>query len=149
METKKCNCCDGVFPVEDFAFKNKAEGIRINFCSTCRKQKSKESYYKHHNKNLERVKRNKKTSYTFYKKIKESLSCCVCGESESECLDFHHMDSNDKEFVLSNIKHESIKRIINELNKCACLCANCHRKHHAGKLFGSLVKLNITQSYEV
>jgi hypothetical protein len=52
METKKCNCCSVVFPIEDFAFKNKAEGIRINFCSNCRKIKSKSSYEKHKQTNL-------------------------------------------------------------------------------------------------
>ena len=34
----------------------------------------------------------------WFLKLKESLSCCVCGESETSCLDFHHINSNEKEF---------------------------------------------------
>lgn len=143
METKKCNCCSVVFPIEDFAFKNKAEGIRINFCSNCRKIKSKSSYEKHKQTNLKRTAKNKLKSLEWYKNLKKTLSCCVCGENEPECLDFHHIDSSEKDFILSEIKRESIGRMKNELNKCACLCANCHRKHHAGKLFAPLVKLDI------
>lgn len=149
METKKCNCCGDVFPMEDFAFKNKAKGIRITFCTECRKQKSKLSYEKHKEKNLNRIKKNKKDNKDWYRNFKKTLSCCVCGESETECLDFHHIDGSEKDFVLSSMNNQSISRMIKEMNKCACLCANCHRKHHAGKLFGPLVKLNITQSYEV
>jgi hypothetical protein len=143
METKKCNCCSVVFPIEDFAFKNKAEGIRINFCSNCRKIKSKSSYEKHKQTNLKRTAKNKLKSLEWYKNLKKTLSCCVCGEKEPECLDFHHIDSSEKDFILSEIKRESIGRMKNELNKCACLCANCHRKHHAEKLFAPLVKLDI------
>ena len=46
------------------------------------------------------------------------------------------------------ICNSSLKTIINEINKCACLCANCHRKAHAGRLNAPLVKLDITQVYE-
>lgn len=149
MENKKCNCCGEIFPIEKFAFKNKAKGIRITFCDDCRKEKSKKSYYKHHATNLNRIKNYKKENKEWFLKLKKTLSCCICGESESSCLDFHHIDSNEKEFDISTKAKASKYQILNEINKCSCLCANCHRKHHAGKLFGSLVKLNITQSYEV
>ena len=149
MEKKKCNCCEVEFPIGKFAFKNKEKGKRVTFCDECRKVKSKESYYKHHSTNLARAKKYKKENKEWFFKLKETLSCCICGESETSCLDFHHMNSNEKDFNISNKSEASKKQIVEEINKCACLCANCHRKHHAGKLFGSLVKLNITQSYEV
>ena len=98
---------------------------------------------KNTNKQIQRTAKNKLKSLEWYKNLKKTLSCCVCGENEPECLDFHHIDSSEKDFILSEIKRESIGRMKNELNKCACLCANCHRKHHAGKLFAPLVKLDI------
>ena len=60
--------------------------------------------------------------------------CCVCGEMEYCCIDAHHVDPSKKEYaigslVLSGMK---LKRFINELEKCIPLCANCHRKFHAG-----------------
>ena len=146
---KTCNHCKETFPIEEFAFKNKTLGKRINFCGKCRKEKSKNSFYKHHNTNLTRIKNYKKDNKKWFHEMKETLSCCVCGESESSCLDFHHIDANDKEFDISSKTDVSRNTILEEINKCACLCANCHRKHHAGKLNAPLVKLNITQSYEV
>ena len=146
---KKCNCCGLFFVLEKFAFKNKTKGTRVTFCDDCRKKKNKDSYYKHHSTNLIRVKKYKKENKEWFFKLKETLSCCICGENNSSCLDFHHIDGKEKEFNISTKTESSKKQILEEINKCACLCANCHRKHHAGKLFGSLVKLNITQSYEV
>ena len=144
METKICNCCKTEYPIEKFAFKNKSLGKRINFCDACRKIKSKESYYKHHTTNLTRIKKYKKDNKEWFFQMKNTLSCCVCGESESSCLDFHHLDSDEKEFDISTKAEASKNKILEEINKCACLCANCHRKYHAGKLNAPLVKLDIT-----
>lgn len=140
---KKCNDCGNNYPLEEFAFRNKTKGTRINFCNECRKKRSKETYYRHHATNLNRIRKYKKENKEWFLKLKETLSCCVCGESESSCLDFHHINSNEKEFDIANKSEASKKQILNEINKCACLCANCHRKHHAGKLFAPLVKLDI------
>jgi hypothetical protein len=146
---KTCSSCKKQFPVENFAFKNKALGKRTSMCNDCRKERKKISYYKHHETNLSRIKQYKKDNKEWFFKLKSTLSCCVCGESDSSCLDFHHIDSNEKDFDISTKIESSKNKIMEEINKCACLCANCHRKYHAGKIFTPLVKLNITQSYEV
>jgi 5-methylcytosine-specific restriction endonuclease McrA len=50
-------------------------------------------------------------------------------------LEFHHKDMNEKEFNIS--KESSLcldsfqKKVKDELDKCALLCANCHRIEHA------------------
>ncbi|HEY1074630.1 MAG TPA: hypothetical protein VGE59_02925, partial [Patescibacteria group bacterium] len=66
--------------------------------------------------------------------LKSSKSCCVCGESSSVCLDFHHLDDKTKSFNLSDVKSWgwSMKKVEAEIEKCVVLCANCHRKVHAG-----------------
>lgn len=56
--------------------------------------------------------------------------CCICGETEPCCLDFHHL--RDKEFELAKAPDVSKERLYKELEKCIVLCANCHRKLHAG-----------------
>lgn len=143
METKICTLCKEEKDITEYVWKNKALGRKSPWCNVCRKEKSKIDYHKHHGTNLERTKRNKQKSLDWYKNIKSGLKCCNCGESDDNCLDFHHLDSTQKDFTISNIKKESIGRIKNELNKCACLCANCHRKHHAGQKI-KLTQLNIT-----
>lgn len=52
---------------------------------------------------------------------------------EFVCLDFHHIDSSQKSFDIGKQFHiKAIGTIINEIKKCVVLCANCHRKVHAG-----------------
>lgn len=60
--------------------------------------------------------------------------CCICGYDKcSQALDFHHIDNNKKEFVLSDrnliLDWQEIKK---ELDKCLLVCSNCHREIHAG-----------------
>jgi len=59
--------------------------------------------------------------------------CQVCGYSRcSEALEFHHLESTGKDFGISDRGYtRSWKRIVEELDKCILLCANCHREVHA------------------
>lgn len=141
---KTCSCCKKDFEIEFFAFKNKSLNKRNAMCNSCRQERQKISYYKHHETNLKRVKQYKKDNKEWFFNLKNTLKCCACGESEPSCLDFHHMDSSEKEFDISTKRESSRLKILEEINRCACLCANCHRKYHAGKLNAPLVKLDIT-----
>ncbi len=60
---------------------------------------------------------------------KNTLECSKCGEDDGACLDFHHVNQEDKKYVIAKIKFFK-KKLIEELEKCIVLCANCHRKHH-------------------
>ena len=60
--------------------------------------------------------------------------CCVCGYSGYYgAFDFHHLSDDEKDFEISKRKNmkfnQSIKK---ELDKCAILCATCHREVHGG-----------------
>lgn len=146
---KICPKCEKKFPLTSFAWKNKATGKRQSQCDECRHEAQQKSYYKHHGTNLIRIKTRQDDLISWYRDIKNNLSCCVCSENEPACLDFHHLDSTGKDFNLAHSRgSHSKKRMMEELSKCACLCANCHRKYHAGKLNAPLVKLDITQLYE-
>lgn len=57
-----------------------------------------------------------------------------CGEQTLCCLDLHHLDPSTKRVKVNKaIKHFGIKGLLVEIGKCVVLCANCHRKHHAGE----------------
>ena len=60
--------------------------------------------------------------------------CIYCNEKETCCLQAHHRDPNEKEFMIAKAASErmSEKRLRAELDKCDCVCANCHFKIHAG-----------------
>jgi len=48
-----------------------------------------------------------------------------------EALEFHHLESSDKDFGISSKGYtRSWDKIREELEKCVLLCANCHRETH-------------------
>ena len=66
--------------------------------------------------------------------IKGNSGCCKCSEKDPSCLDFHHVDPTKKEFMVSKLVFcKSKDRMFKEIKKCVVICANCHRKLHAGK----------------
>lgn len=80
-----------------------------------------------HNKNNRDDRRLKLTEYM------KDKSCSICGESHRACLQFHHIDDKQKEFTVADAVRGAIswKKILNEINKCDILCANCHAKETA------------------
>lgn len=65
----------------------------------------------------------------------KSQGCCVCGESSRCCIDAHHKNQNEKEYAIGHFANgsKSPPVIKKELAKCIAICANCHRKYHAGE----------------
>lgn len=64
--------------------------------------------------------------------------CFICGYDRcNQAMDFHHLDSSKKEFVISG-GTRSFENIKAELDKCVLLCRNCHSEVHAGILECSL-----------
>lgn len=60
--------------------------------------------------------------------------CGHCGLVDDPCIfDFHHVDSNSKDFTIAN-KIASWELLVEESKKCVMLCAHCHRKVHLGKI---------------
>ena len=61
--------------------------------------------------------------------------CVVCGYNRCvACLEFHHI-GKEKEFGVSFRGFSySKRRMVEEVQKCVLLCANCHRELHNGLL---------------
>jgi hypothetical protein len=93
--------------------------------------------YKDKNKQKEvRDRLNSERKLWYKQNIQEKLFCCICDEKRIECLDFHHLDPSKKEYGISKITQAWINftKLFNELDKCICVCANCHRSIHANKI---------------
>ncbi len=58
--------------------------------------------------------------------------CQICGYSRCpEALEFHHLESSEKDFGISDKGYtRSWEKIKAELDKCLLVCANCHREIH-------------------
>jgi len=84
-------------------------------------------------KRREQAKKAYQRRFQWFKSYTSGLVCSRCGESDGSCLDFHHIDPYQKLFNVSAIGYKKSKNtVMAEIAKCAVLCANCHRKLHAG-----------------
>ena len=62
-------------------------------------------------------------------KIKVERGCFICGyKAHAAALDFNHI-TGDKKFSISQDPKVALHKLLNEINKCEILCANCHRVH--------------------
>lgn len=68
----------------------------------------------------------------YVKLLKQQLRCSDCGIEDYRVIEFHHVNPNEKEYLVSDlVRHgASIKTIQSEIDKCTPLCANCHRIFH-------------------
>ena len=97
-------------------------------------------YYKYHNFHLSR---NRKYYlermfdwYEWFEKSSYNV-CEKCGfDKHPKAIDFHHKDPKTKIFGIGKFingrqcNDENKLIVLEEIKKCVCLCANCHRIHH-------------------
>ena len=57
--------------------------------------------------------------------------CAKCGENRPYAIDFHHINPSEKSFQISGmVREKSRESILAEIQKCVCLCKNCHAEFH-------------------
>ena len=85
-------------------------------------------YLKHKQAYRARVKqrraRNKEYAYA------SKTPCTHCGIPDKACLDFHHL--RDRVATIAQLIRDgcSLQTLQAELDKCECICCNCHQKLH-------------------
>ena len=129
---KICTKCGIEKPIEIF-YKNKSK--RDGYSSIC-KDCQKEADKRYYQSNKDKI---RKRARIFHKKIidyvnsMKSTGCCICGEKDIACLDFHHLRDKITE-IAKLIGNDNFTQIKAEIDKCVVLCSNCHRKLHFYKL---------------
>ncbi len=132
-----CNKCKTDKPKEEFN-KRKNQG-RYKTCKQCVKIYDAERYK--NKKPSEEIKARSRVCEEYKTRlirlfinfIKFTNKCCFCKEDDWLCIDFHHVKDKIKP-VSHLITQAAIKKVASELKKCVCVCANCHRKLHAGRI---------------
>ena len=110
----------------------------------------KETYYQ---RNREKALSRYQRLASLYVGWRKTLQCSRCFEDDYNCLDFHHVDPNEKEYSVANLVGSGSKAVVKELKKCVVVCSNCHRKVHAhniqvkitedlGESFENFIKFN-------
>lgn len=60
-------------------------------------------------------------------------SCVCCGYNKcNRALHLHHINSEDKNFTISNKNYYAWEKLENELKKCVLVCSNCHMEIEDG-----------------
>ena len=116
MEKKICSKCGLELPVTEFhknGFDRQGNQKYRGYCKKCANKKESERYY------------NKKEYVDNQRTV-----CIKCGDTRPYVLDFHHIDKTTKDFTIGRFKKGSLDLIQKEIDKCICLCANCHREFH-------------------
>lgn len=88
-------------------------------------------YQRNKTTHIARVRDRDKRIKAWLKEYKQNIVCEKCGESHPACLEFHHINPQEKEFAVGRLRNKSSMRLLQaEIAKCRVLCANCHRKEH-------------------
>lgn len=125
----KCYNCKKNKDVSNFS-KNSSRPTGYNSqCKECHKEYRRSHYLKNKDKYIQKAKLNREKFRKWFIEFKSKLKCKNCGENRHWVLDFHHKKNKDVE-VSKLVGNCSKKRILEEINKCEVLCANCHRDYH-------------------
>ena len=118
METKVCTKCGMEKPITEFHWRDKAKGIKRSECKECHTNYMKSVYHQKREAVGE---------------IKQNFACAKCGYNEyPTALDFHHIDPSQKDTTVARMlsNNYTLDKTLKEIEKCVCLCANCHRVFH-------------------
>lgn len=63
-------------------------------------------------------------------KLKATLKCSRCQEARPHCLDFHHVGKVKRFTISQAVGSHAWETILEEIQQCEVLCANCHRDEH-------------------
>ena len=126
---KTCSKCNLNLSEDDF---NKKGKYLQSYCKSCQKGLRDKHYEKYKQKYIDKAIRRRGELQRFLDSIKVKAKCERCGFDHVACLDFHHINADDKEIGLSSaaLNGWSKKRILKEVSKCKVLCSNCHRILH-------------------
>lgn len=115
-------------------------GQRFNRCKPCLREYQREANKRRsecskqkRRDHLNRIRSDKRKLIESYK---DDKSCKYCDECENACLEFHHLNPNEKDFQISRAvsSGKTWEEILIEIEKCDIVCSNCHKKIHAGLL---------------
>lgn len=133
---KVCTKC-GLLKDESEFCKNKQtkDGLACH-CKECNSKRALEHYYTVVKPNPDYI--NKRKKYNQMRRIKRiktlddyKTQCVKCGESRPWVIAFHHIDPSEKSFNFAeSFRDVSEQRLAEEVNKCVCLCHNCHFDFH-------------------
>lgn len=111
-------------------------------CSQCTEEKQESEYYAKGRKDSGKLMKECKACFNsrnmarYEEKAKwlveqKGGGCILCGYSScTAALEFHHVDTEHKDFQINKRWSMSRESLLKEIDKCVLLCSNCHRETH-------------------
>lgn len=135
---KTCTKCSEIKLESDYFVRDKSTGRLHAQCKVCYKEHRKSYSAKHYREygdayreraklRRARIRRALQNQLIDYMKDK---SCSVCNEADIRVLEFDHLDRRTKFFSIARAITDGLEwsKILDEMEKCQVLCANCHKK---------------------
>lgn len=105
-------------------------------CRPCRAAYKREHYLAHKDRYVrqagvrKQLLRRKRTAYLL--DYFASHPCQDCGETDPMVLELDHLDAKAESFNISHaLPYRGWQSILDEIEKCEVVCANCHRRRTA------------------
>ncbi len=135
--SKRCTKCEIEKDETEFFFQNKKKNRLHAECKCCYKLSREKTYKEHYKNNKDiyikrarerQLKINEINAETVFDFLQDK-KCEHCGISDILVLEFHHRNKNEKYANISHlmINGGPINKVLEEMEKCDILCANCHR----------------------
>lgn len=132
---KKCYRCGQTKALEEFAWRRKPRDQRDTFCRPCRSAYGKEHYQANKQRYIDQARirtearRLERTKFLLEYFVKHP--CADCGEVDPVVLEFDHLSDNKLFNVAQALPSRTWQTILDEIEKCEVVCANCHRRRTA------------------
>jgi len=132
METKRCPRCKKTLSVDKFAQNRRRKDGLQSRCKKCDCEYKAEKYQENKELFKSRAKKRRRENRQWFITYKQSLKCSKCGDERWYVLDFHHRKNSKKNLNICEMVNRvySKEKIVEEIEKCDVLCANCHREEH-------------------
>lgn len=139
---KKCSRCKEEKSFDNFNRNKQSKDGFDYYCRPCAIERWNEWKEKTGYKRKKPKKETRKKWMSTQRKKRRDFSnsfktkCFSCGEKDPAVLDWHHLDPLEKTAGVAQLisRCRSKKAIKAEIDKCVCVCSNCHRRIHLGLL---------------
>lgn len=142
-----CYMCGETKPEGDFAFADKAKGIRQSHCRVCHAAYRRAHYLANREdyitREIARMAGYRAENRVLLPAYLVSHPCVDCGEADPVVLDFDHRDPSLKRCEVGRLaSRKPWADVLVEIAKCEVRCANCHRKRTAQQFgWGKLARV--------
>jgi hypothetical protein len=124
--TKLCRRCGELKPLSAFHH-HKRDGSQA-WCKECKSTVAAEHYQANKARRYAHNKRRQAEFRSWYTSLKAGRPCADCGQVfHPAAMHWDHLPEYEKEAALGElVRHGSRQRIVEEIEKCELVCANCH-----------------------